>query len=477
MKNKTIVQIHNEIINKQISLLELINQSIKKDEQLKVYNPVITQNYENAKKQAQELQKLIEENKNNYLFGIPYSLKDNIITKDIRTTGGSKFLQNHIPVYDSFVKKLLDKNNAILLNKSNLDEFGLGGTGLYSFFGEVINPYNDKQVTGGSSSGSAVLVSKGSVSFAIGTDTGDSVRRPASILNIVGYKPSYGLISRNGVLPFSPALDHVAIFSNDVFDSGIVANALFEVDQNDFTSIKYNKDVLSNIKKQRKLKIAVFKPILDYVNPLILEQFNKLLEVLKNQGHIVDVIDFDFKLLQSIPLVYKIISSAQALSSYANFSNITFGNLGIDYDNYEDLTIKARTQYFGNQLKSRFAIGSFVTSQQNFESIFIKANQVKNKIVSSTNELWTKYDIVLNPAVHDFAETKEMVYQNQPTTNVVEDVMQIANFGGLPSITIPFLEEEQGFIGINLFAKKFDDDLLLNAAFILEKTIKGERNE
>lgn len=480
MKNKTIWEIHQDILNKKISIQEITKEAIKKQEAIRSLNAVITEiDSQKLIDYAKQLDEEVEKNKDNLLYGIPYSLKDNISTKDIKTTGGSKFLENYVPVFDATVKKILDEHNAILLNKSNLDEFGLGGTGQYSAFGPVINPLDNSKVTGGSSSGSAVLVQQKVVNYAIATDTGDSIRRPASIMGIVGLKPSYGLISRFGVLPFSPSLDHVGIFSNNVFDSAIVLNALARYDENDLTSIKtenknfYAKLLLKNL---RKYKIAILKPAIEHSGELVKNNFLSFIDKIKEQ-HEVEIIDFDKTLLETIPIVYKIISSAEALSSYSNFTNITFANLDIDYTNYEDLIIKARTSYFGDQLKQRFYIGAFVTDENNFDDIYLKAKKARQLIVQKTKKILSKYDVILSPAVHDVVESVVDVKNKIATTNLVEDIMQIANFGGLPSITIPFFKNNNDNIGLNLIGNYLKDEILIDVAYLLESVLGDKNNE
>lgn len=475
MINKTILALHNQIKKREVKIYDLIKKSIDHDLKIKNLNATLANNYEQALKQAAFLdEKISSDNLEiDYLFGIPYSLKDNISTKNIITTGGSLFLKNYNPPYDATVKTLLDEKQAILLNKSNLDEFGLGGTGTDSAFGSVINPLNPKHVSGGSSSGSAVLVQQGVVPFAIATDTGDSVRRPASIMGIVGFKPSYGLISRYGVYPFAPSLDHVGIFTNNVLDTQIVFNALAKRDFKDFTSLSFKTQSLSMLKTKNKYKIGVLRPSFDLLASKYQRELNNLIVKLNDDHEIINV-DYDINLLKAISPVYKLVAFSEAYSSYSNFTNITFGKHNIDYDNYEDLIIKTRTLYLGTQLKQRFMIGAYVTQESQFETLLVAAKKMRSLIVDQAKNLFKNCDLILNLAVHDISETIDDVNNQKPTTNLVEDVMQIANFGGFPSIVIPFLSTKLGNLGLNLWADYLNDNKLLNGAYLINNLLGNE---
>ncbi|ACI60113.1 amidase family protein [Ureaplasma urealyticum] len=475
MKNKTILTLHEQIKKREIKIYDLVKKTIDHNLKIKNLNASLANNYEQALNQASFLDQEISNNDTqiDYLFGIPYSLKDNISTKNIITTGGSLFLENYQPPYDATVKTLLDQNQAILLNKSNLDEFGLGGTGTDSAFGIVVNPLDSTRVCGGSSSGSAVLVQQGVVPFAIATDTGDSIRRPASIMGIVGFKPSYGIISRYGVYPFAPSLDHVGIFTNNVLDTQIVFNAIAKRDFKDFTSLDFKTQSLTTLKTNNKYKIGIFKPSFDLLEPKYQQELNNLINKL-NKDHEVISVDYDINLLKAISPVYKLVAFSEAYSSYSNFTNITFGKHDIEYKNYEDLIIKARTLYLGTQLKQRFMIGAYVTQEAQFETLLTAAKKMRTLIVQKAKQLFTNCDLILNLAVHDVSETIEDVNNQKPTTNLVEDVMQIANFGGFPSIVIPFIKTSLGNLGLNLWADYLNDNKLLNAAYLISNLLGNE---
>lgn len=477
MKNKTIRTLHNQLINKEITVEQLVNEAINKDIALKEANATLDTNYKQALELAKEFDKSTIE-PNQFLAGIPYSLKDNIITKDIITTGGSKLLSKYTPPYDAHIKTLLDQNKAILINKTNCDEFGFGGTGLASAFGPVINVDYPNRVVGGSSSGSALLVQQGVVPYAIATDTGDSIRRPASLLGICGYKPTYGIVSRYGVMPFSPSLDHVGILANDVADVAIVLDAIVQRDYKDSTSVDINTNFYDQLNSNQKYHFKIIKDIYCLFKPEYKLAFDQLIAELKANNHQVSFVEYDFKLIQAIPSIYKVIAYAEGLSSLSNLTNITFGHQLVDYKNYEDLLYNTRNQFFNSEIKKRLYMGAFVTQSNTIQPIFMNAKKMRNLIVEAINQhLNDQNTIFIHLTTNDVAETIEAVRTQQPTTNEITDVLQIANFSGLPSISIPFIKNESGHVGLNLFSKVFNDQEVLNAAYLIEQALKENSNE
>lgn len=416
-------------------------------------------------------------NKDSLLYGIPYSLKDNISTKNIRTTGGSKFLENYIPCYDATVYKLLKSSGAKLIAKTNLDEFGLGGTGTFSAFGIVNNPYDEKRIAGGSSSGSAVAVATGASIFSIGTDTGDSIRHPASYCGIVGYKPSYGLISRYGVFPYAPSMDHVGIFANHVADVAIILDAIAQFDENDYTSIKSQTNFYNNLTEVKNKKIAIIKTGYEQAEKNVKQAFDEVINQLRLNGFSIDFIEFDSELLKSLDGIYKIISYAEASSCYANLTGIPFGcNLG--GKDYQEIITHNRTKLLGNQLKRRFIIGSLATKKENFDELFTKAKKVRTLIINEISNIFNQYDAIVNPGASSIAPLIEDVNNNKWKTNICDDILMIANFAGIPSITIPYKKVDGLPFGINICCKLYDDQQLLNIAATMENILNdGGRND
>lgn len=406
---------------------------------------------------------------NSLLNGITYSLKDNISTKGIRTTGGSLFLKNYIPEYDATIKTLLDENGAVLVSKDNLDEFGLGGTGTFSAYGHVYNPIDKDRITGGSSSGSSVMVQQGIVNFAIGTDTGDSIRKPASFLGIYGYKPTYGLISRYGVYPYAPSIDHVGVLANSLEDIAIVLSYIVKKDDKDFSSISISdNNFYHNLKVEKSVRAVVLNETIDNMNKLEKEEFKKYLNSI-NKNIEINYINFGNDLLKSIDPIYKALSYSEASTCYANLNGILFGE-NDGGNNFEEIAIRARTKFFGKQLKRRFIIGSFATLHLNFNDIYLKAKQIRTLLIDRVNEIFSKYDAILLPGASRVAPLVKDVNDNKETCNICDDALQIANFAGLPSLTIPAIKVNGLPLGLNIMCKQKQDQLVLNIA----KTIIGE---
>ncbi len=471
MTNKTIRELHEALLTHQTTCLELTKQSIAKLKATKKYNACLFDNQKNAIALAKKHDQEKQIKKGDYLFGIPYSLKDNISTKGIITTGGSLFLENYVPPFNAYVAELLCNQNAILLAKANLDEFGLGGTGTFSAFGDVINPLDKNLITGGSSSGSAVMVQQGVVPFSLGTDTGDSIRKPANYLGIVGFKPSYGLISRYGVFPYSPSLDHVGMLTNDVTDIAILMDYLVKVDYRDFTSVTNEVKYYEQLKTTKNHKVAIIKNLFKYMSPEVKVEFDKVVEVLKQAGFKFTEIEFNEKLLQAIDPLYKIISYAEAASCYANLTGIPFGAKA-EGKTYLDVAHQSRTDYFGKQLKRRFIIGAYATSTENFERLFNEAKRIRTLLNQASTKIYQKYDFIMMPGASNIAPKVSDVKANKATSNICDDALQMANFGGFPSITIPMSEINKQPIGLNISAGYRNDLEVLNCALTIEQILK-----
>ena len=406
-------------------------------------------------------------NEENLLINIPYSLKDNISTKNIRTTGGSLLLNNYEPLFDSYVAQLLKESGATLVAKDALDEFGLGGTGTWCAYGKVFNPYDINLIPGGSSSGSNVNVSTNLVAFSIGTDTGDSIRHPASFLNNVGYKPTYGLISRYGVFPFSPSLDTVGVIASYVTDVAIVLDALVKKDNRDFSNVtSLQKDYFKNLnaKNLTDIKVLYIKNCEQYMYEDAKEEWKKYLAYLKRYINIAEI-DFDEKLIDSLLPTYNAISFAEATTSLANLTGMTFGNKEIGKNYYASISL-TRTKYLGEQIKKRFLLGSYVLTSEHYDEIFNKAKKIRRIIKEKVDSLLKEYDAIIIPGASSFALSYEELIASG--MNKCDDLLLLANFSGNPSITIPAIKLNPKFLGINLLGKAFQDQELLNIALSIE---------
>ena len=414
------------------------------------------------------------------LHGVPYVLKDNISTKGILTTGSSNILNDYIPVFDATIYKKLKEAGAVLLGKVSLDELAMGGTGTTGHLGPVKNPLDISRITGGSSSGSAAAVASGLVPFAIGSDTGDSIRKPAAYCGIVGFKPTYGRISRWGVFAFASSLDTVGIMSKNVYDCAQVTNILKGQDEYDATSLPndnldYTKTLNDDIKGK---KLLYFKNICNPHNydneetKEVLNNFCKTIVKCQSLGLIIDEIEFPEDLLQAIYPVYQVISCAEATSNNANLTGIPFGNTKIGKTN-DEIMFNTRTAGFGELIKRRFIIGSYVLQRENQEKLFLNAKRARRLIVDKINELFKNYDGIILPASGKIAPKIEDISNNLAKDAVIlENYLAFGNFGGYPSITIPSGKVFDMPVGINITGPIFNDKEVLNIAYKIEECLK-----
>ncbi len=414
---------------------------------------------------------------NSILTGIPYTLKDNISTSNILTTASSNILKDYVPVYDATVYQKLKKAGAVLVGKTTLDELAMGGTGTTAATGAVRNPWNSNCLIGGSSAGSAASVALGIVPFSLGSDTGDSIRKPASFGGVVGFKPTYGRISRYGLFAFASSLDHVGVFTRSVRDAAIVTDIIKGYDAKDMTSLKdEDKSYTDELEKPlTHKKLCYIKEICDinqYNDPEVIEtlrKFHDFIDKCRNQGFTVDEVSFDKVLLDAIYPTYMIISCAEATSNNANLTGIQFGPRG-DGNSIDEVMFSARTKGFSELIKRRFVLGSYILQKENQEKLFLNACRCRRLIVDRVNELFKDYDGIILPAsgggAPSFDSSSEQVTDQQL---ILENHMAIGNFGGFPSITIPFTFVKDMPVGINITGRVMEDDILLHIANEVEK--------
>ncbi len=422
------------------------------------------------------------ENEDGPLANIPCVVKDNFSTKGILTTASSNTLNNYIPIFDATVIEKLKSSGAVIIGKTVLDELGMGGTGLTGHTGIVKNPLDSERICGGSSAGSVGAVAAGLVPFSLGSDTGDSIRKPASFCGVVGYKPTYGLISRYGLIPFASSLDHVGVMTTNVKDAAVVTNILKGQDENDMTSLDSSNinlvsDLENNITNEKFFYIKDVCDINYYSNPseelkLILENFKKLIDKLTFLGHTVVGVDFDSNLMNALKPSYDSISSAEATSNNSNLTGIIFGPRA-QGSTSEEIIVNYRTSGFSPLIKRRFVIGSYVLLKENQEKYYLNACRVRRLIVDKINELYKNYGNFIMPASGSTAPKIENATDVISKESVfLENHLIIGNFGGYPSITIPAFTINNLPVGINLTGKVLDDKNLLNVAYNLEKIIK-----
>lgn len=410
--------------------------------------------------------------------GIPYALKDNFSTTGILTTGSSNILKDYVPVYDATVYKKLKRAGATLVGKTVLDELAMGGTGTTGATGIVKNPWDKERMIGGSSAGSAAAVALGIVPFSIGSDTGDSVRKPAAFGGLVGFKPTYGRISRYGMFAFASSLDHVAMFTKTVEDAAIVTDILKGQDPLDMTTLKDDGKKYSEIvtEEPKGKKLFYIKEICDkelYKDSKevteVLTKFHELLDKCRQEGFTIEEVSIDKDLLNAIYPTYMCISCAEATSNNANLTGIQFGPRG-EGDSIEEIIFDARTKGFSELIKRRFVLGSFILQKENQDKLFLNAQRVRRLLVEKITELFKEYDGMILPAsggiAPKFTDSSEKLSDRYL---LLENHLAIGNFGGFPSITIPYGMVEDMPIGLNITGRIKEDDEVLKLAYQVEK--------
>lgn len=470
--NKTVLELHDMLVKGEVTSDELVKESLELSHEVQDKCNAFVTILDDAKGGVVT---------DNLLSGIPYGVKDNYSTKDILSTGSSNTLKNYIPFFDATSVEHLNKAGGIKVNKTALDEFGMGGTGTTCHTGVVRNPWDLTRMCAGSSSGSAAAVAAGVYPYALGSDTGDSIRKPAAYCGIVGYKPTYGMISRYGLFAFASSLDHCGVLTRSVKDAAAVVDVMKGIDSNDMTSWDSSKinllDACTGEVKGKKL--CYIKELVDpdrYKNAsreLIehLDNFYKTVDLARSLGITVDEVSVDDNLLKAVPSVYVVISCAEATSNMSNLTGIIFGPRG-EGDNYIEMMKDHRTKGFSPLIKRRFVIGSYVLQKENQERYFKNAQRVRRLVVDRWKELFKDYDGVILPVGTGPAKKLEgSVDILDKNTACLEEHLQIGNFGGFPSITIP-----NGFIdnlpvGVNITGNCYDDENVLNIAYALESAM------
>ena len=412
--------------------------------------------------------------------GIPYALKDNFSTSGILTTASSNILKDYVPVYDATVYKKLKRAGATLVGKTVLDELAMGGTGTTGHTGVVKNPWDKDRMIGGSSAGSASAVALGIVPFSIGSDTGDSVRKPAAFGGLVGFKPTYGRISRYGLFAFASSMDHVAMFTRCVKDAAIVTDVLKGQDPLDMTTLKDDGKTYSELLDQdiKGKKLFYIKEICDvslYEDKEVVEtltKFHETLEKCKELGFIIDEVSVDKQLLEAIYPTYMCLSCAEATSNNSNLTGIQFGPRG-EGDSIEEIMFDARTKGFSELIKRRFVLGSYILQKENQDKLFLNAQRVRRLIVEKITELFKEYDGMILPAsggiAPKFDDSSEKLSDRYL---LLENHLAIGNFGGFPSITIPYGFVEDMPVGLNITGRIKEDDVVLNIAHKIEESLE-----
>lgn len=470
----TILKYHQMLMNKEISVLELTNLYYdhieKNDEQVGAY---ISLCKEHAITMANKAQEKINNQQASFLTGIPMAVKDNICTKDIKTTCGSKILENFIPPYNATVVEKLNANNAVILGKVNLDEFAMGGSTENSYFHKTTNPHDNTKVPGGSSGGSAACVASDMAVYALGSDTGGSIRQPASFCGIVGLKPTYGTVSRNGLVAFASSLDQIGPLTKTVEDAGIVLNGIAGIDKFDSTSSNSGiSDYTVNMKSDvRNKKLALPKNYLAKgLAPDVKQSILQAIKVYEKMGVIVEEVDLQFT--DYAIAAYYIISSAEASSNLARYDGVKYGYRSENFNNLLELYKNSRSEGFGEEVKRRIMLGTYVLSSGYYDAYYKKALKVRTLIKGEFDKLFETYDGIIGPTApttaYDIGEKTD-----DPLEMYLGDIYTVSvNIAGLPAISIPCgIDSQKLPIGLQIIGKAFDETTLLQLAYAYEQEV------
>ncbi|MFK2826045.1 Asp-tRNA(Asn)/Glu-tRNA(Gln) amidotransferase subunit GatA [Bacillus sp. B190/17] len=470
--NHTLTELHDLLHKKEISIPDLVDESYKRinevEEKVKAF---ITLDEENARKQAEVLQgKIGTDEAKGLLFGMPIGIKDNIVTKGLRTTSGSKMLHNFDPIYDATVMNKLHEANAITIGKLNMDEFAMGSSTENSSFQKTANPWNVERVPGGSSGGSAAAVAAGEVPFSLGSDTGGSIRQPASFCGVVGLKPTYGRVSRFGLIAFASSLDQIGPITRNVEDNARLLEAISGVDPMDGTSANvpvdtYSAALTGDIKG---LKIAVPKEYLgEGVSEDVRQSVLDALKVLEGLGATWEEVSLPHSKYGLA--TYYLLSSSEASSNLARFDGIRYGYRAEDAENLIELYKKTRAEGFGDEVKRRIMLGTFALSSGYYDAYYKKAQQVRTLIKKDFEDVFEKYDVIVGPTTPTPAfKIGENI--DDPLTMYANDILTIpVNLAGVPGISVPCGFSDGMPLGLQIIGKHFDEKTVYRTAHAYEQ--------
>jgi aspartyl-tRNA(Asn)/glutamyl-tRNA(Gln) amidotransferase subunit A len=468
--SQTLSEIIKNIREKKFSSQEVTKAFIDRSEKSKLLNTFITDNFSAALEQSKKFDD--KPNFNLKLPGIPMAVKDLFCTNGVKTTAGSKILNNFVPTYESTVTQNIWNQGAILLGKLNCDEFAMGSSNETSFFGNVQNPIDNNLVPGGSSGGSSSALVASLTPITIGTDTGGSIRQPASFTGIVGLKPTYGSCSRYGIVAFASSLDQAGPMSKNVRDCSLLLEVISTYDRKDSTSIdfkrnNYSSELTSNIKGK---KIGIPNEYrIDGMPNEIEELWSKGIEYVKDCG--AEIIDISLPHTNYALATYYIVAPAEASSNLARYDGVKYGFRSIG-KNLIDMYEKTRSEGFGDEVKRRIMIGTYVLSSGYYDAYYLKAQKVRKLIKNDFDEAYKKVDAIMTPSTPSSA-FKIGEKTNDPVSMYLNDIFTVpVNLAGLPAISIPGGLDVKGYpLGLQIIGKAFDEQNILNIAYAMEKKI------
>lgn len=460
LKNKDISSV--ELTEKYISAIEADN---------KKYNAYVSETFDKAMEQAKSADEMIAKGGATALTGIPMTLKDNICSDGDLTTCASKILEGFRPYYDSTVWTKLKAQGAVMLGKTNMDEFAMGSTSETSCYGAPLNPRNVNHVTGGSSGGGASAVCANLAAYALGSDTGGSVRQPASFCGIVGLKPTYGAVSRYGLIAYGSSLDQIGVLANSVKDTATVFDAISGVDANDQTSVDFDFGNISETLGQKDikgLKIGVAKEYFDGINDEIKAAIDGAVKFFEENG--AQIIDISLPVLKQALPVYYIIACAEASSNLGRYDGIRYGYRPESFNDVEEMILKTRTEGFGDEVKRRIMLGTYVLSSGYYDAYYKKACLLRENLIADFEEIFIDCDILIAPTAPNTAFPLHFSGAS-PVDMYLSDIATVPiNITGVPAISVPVKNDSNGLpIGMQLIGKKFSEKTILDAAYFYEK--------
>lgn len=467
--DKSIKEIHELLVSGSVTPRDLVEEAYERIEERKSLNAFITLNKTEALEYADKLSTEIVD-KDNLLWGIPIAIKDNISTKDLRTTCASHMLDNYVPIYDATVVEKIKDKKMIIIGKTNMDEFAMGSTSRTSYFGAPRNPINEDKITGGSSGGSAAAVAGNLVPLALGTDTGGSIRQPASYTGIVGMKPTYGRVSRYGLIAFASSLDQIGPMTRNVYENALLLNTMIGYDKKDLTSSKkeledFTRLIGSDI-KGKKIAIPNYF-VSDIVDSTIIDKLNNVVNILRENGASVEYVDM--KYLDQAVTLYQVIAMSEASSNLARFDGVKYGYRSESSDSVEDMLKNTRAEGFGSEVKRRIMVGSYLLSGDNAKIYYDKALNVRCAMKNEFDRIFKEYDFVLGPTTTTVAYDINSS-MDDPRKTFMDDVLVIpVNMAGLPGLNIPMGKNSDGMpIGLHIIGNRYDEANMYGLASFLE---------
>ena len=472
----TVHELQEKLKNKELTITEITKAYVDRiNEKEKDVQAFVTTLTEEAMAKAKEVETKVESGEVTGGFaGIPIGIKDNMCTKGVKTTCSSKMLENFIAPYDATVIEKLNAENMIDLGKLNMDEFAMGGSTEYSYFKKTRNPWNLNKVPGGSSGGSAAAVAANLVPWALGSDTGGSIRQPASFCGVVGLKPTYGLVSRYGLVAFASSLDQIGPITKDVRDSAMLLNLIAGHDEKDTTSSDREKvDYTLSLKNDVKgLKIGVPKEFFgEGINGEVKAKLEEAIEKYKELG--AEVEEFSLDIAKYSLAAYYIVACAEASSNLGRFDGIRYGYRTPEFKDLKEIYKKSRSEGFGPEVKRRIILGTYVLSSGYYDAYYKKAQQVRTLVMNEFNKAFEKYDIILTPTSPTVAFDIGSKSEN-PLEMYLADICTVSvNIAGLPGISVPCGVDSEGMpVGMQLIGNKFQEETILNAAYTYEQATK-----